>query len=109
MCLKERMDGARREARATAGERDGFRDTISRQSETIDRQSEAIERQSDEIRRLNGNSGGSRRNWPPGSRGDGYLGDEMEVSEMRRILEEIARESANPTARVSAIRALRQA
>jgi hypothetical protein len=32
----------------------------------------------------------------------------MERSEMRKILEEIARESPNPTARVSAIRALRQ-
>jgi hypothetical protein len=32
----------------------------------------------------------------------------MERSEMGRILEKIARESSNPTARVSAIRALRQ-
>ena len=32
----------------------------------------------------------------------------MDRDEMREILETIARESANPTARVSAIRALRQ-
>jgi hypothetical protein len=32
----------------------------------------------------------------------------MERDEMRKILEEIARESPNPTARVSAIRALKQ-
>jgi hypothetical protein len=32
----------------------------------------------------------------------------MDRAEMRGILEEIARESANPNARVSAIRALRQ-